>query len=140
MSKFKQFIKALLAWALAPVAAYAERNLVFYAYKGSTELSSVANPPRQVSQGIFGPRSTTVLPSSVYGQNLWLYNSTESSTDFITASFFTDGYYLGMKQGDLIMGAVTTGSSVSVYMGVIGAVTTAGCAIASTGGHLSSTR
>ena len=110
------------------------------AYKGSTELSSVANPPRQVMSGLFAPRSTTVLPSSVYGQNLWLYNTTESSTDLITANFFTDGFYLGMKQGDLIMGAATTGSCVSVYMGVISSVTTAGCNIMSSGGHLSSTR
>ena len=109
------------------------------AYKGSTELSSVANPPRNAS-GFFSPRSTSALPSTVGGQNLWLYNSTESSTDFITANFFTDAYYIGMKQGDLIMGAVTTGSSVSVYVGVIGAVTTAGACIVSSGAHLSSTR
>ncbi len=110
------------------------------AYKGSTELSSAANPPRQIMSGMWGTRSTNILPSTVGGQSLWMYNSTDSSTDFITANWFTDGYYIGMKEGDLIIGAVTTGSSASVYMGVIGAVTTAGCAIASTGGHLSSTR
>lgn len=112
------------------------------AYKGSTELSSVANPPRCVTAGaIWGVRSSNIMTSTnVLGQNLWLHNSTDSSTDFITASYFTDAYYLGMKQGDVIMGAVCTGSSVSVYVGVIGAVTTAGAAIASSGGHLSSTR
>lgn len=110
------------------------------AYKGSTELSSDANPPRCITAGMWGKRSTTVLPSSVGGQNLWLYNTTESSTDLITANFFLDAYYLGMRQGDLIMGAATTGSSVSLYIGVIGAVTTAGGAIVSSGAHLSSTR
>jgi phage baseplate assembly protein gpV len=89
---------------------------------------------------MWGDRSTNILPSSVGGQGLWLYNTTESSTDLITANFFTDAFYIGMKQGDLIMGAATTGSSVSIYVGVIGAVTTAGGAIASSGGHLSSTR
>lgn len=108
------------------------------AYKGSTELSSVANPPRALVAGMWGIRSTTVLPSSVGGQNVWLYNTTDSSTDLVTAAWFTDGFYLGMRQGDLIMGSFTTGSSVSAYMGVIGAVTTAGCAIASSGGQIRS--
>lgn len=106
------------------------------AYKGSTELSSVSNPPRCITAGMWGNRSTNILPSSVYGQNVWFYNTTESCTDLVTAAFFTDGYYLGMKQGDIILGAFTTGSSVSAYLGVIGAVTTAGCAIASSGGQI----
>lgn len=112
------------------------------AYKGSTELSSVANPPRCVTVGaIWGARSTNIFSSTkVNGQNLWLHNSTDSSSQFTDANYFTDAYYIGMKEGDLIMGAVTTGSSASVYLGVIGAVTTAGAAIASTGGQLSSTR
>ncbi len=108
------------------------------AYKGSTELSSVANPPRCITAGMWGKRSTTVLPSSVGGQNLWLYNTTESCTDLVTASFFTDAFYIGMRQGDIVMGAFTTGSSVSWYAGVIGAVTTAGAAVASSGGQIRS--
>jgi len=111
------------------------------AYAGSTAGSSVANPPRLVNSAFWGERSTTVFSSTtINGQQLWLHNSTDSSTDFITANYFTDAYYIGMKEGDIIMGAVCTGSSVSVYVGVIGAVTTAGAAIASSGGHLSSTR
>jgi hypothetical protein len=108
------------------------------AYKGSTELSSVANPPRCLTAGMWGKRSTTVLPSSVAGQNVWLYNTTDSCTDLVTANFFLDGFYIGMRQGDLILGTFTTGSTVSAYMGVIGAVTTAGCAIASSGGQIRS--
>ena len=112
------------------------------AYIGSTAGSSVANPPRCLSNAFWGERSTTVFSSTtVNGQNLWMYNSTESSSDFITTTtYFTDAFYIGMKQGDLIMGACDTGSSVSVFVGVIGAVTTAGAGIASTGGCLSSTR
>lgn len=108
------------------------------AYKGSTELASVANPPRAITAGMFSPRSTTVLPSSVGGQNVWFYNTTESCTDIVTANFFTDAFYLGMKQGDLVMGAFTTGSTVSAYMGVMGAVTTAGGAFASSGAQIRS--
>ena len=112
------------------------------AYKGSTELSSASNPPRAVyGANMFGKRSTTILTSSqVVGQNLWMYNTTDGTTEMITTTYFTDGYYLGMKEGDLIMGSICTGSSVSVYLGVIGPVTTAGCGIASSGSHLSSTR
>lgn len=106
------------------------------AYKGSTELSSVANPPRCLTAGMWGVRSTTVLPSSIGGQNLWLYNTTDSCTDLVTANFFTDAFYIGMRQGDLVMGAFTTGSSVSGYMGVMGAVTTAGGALASSGAQI----
>jgi len=106
------------------------------AYKGSTELSSVANPPRALIAGMWGKRSTTVLPSSVGGQNFWLYNTTESCTDLATANFFLDAFYLGMQQGDIVMGAYTTGSSVTVYVGVMGAVTTAGGALASSGAYL----
>lgn len=113
------------------------------AYKGTTELSSIANPPRSVSPAMWSRRSTTVLSATaVCGQNLWMHNSTDSSTDFISTTYFVDGFYLGMKEGDIIMGAVCTGTgtSVSVYLGVIGPVTTNGCGIASSGGHLSSTR
>ena len=112
------------------------------AYAGTTAALAGQNPPRLVNSALWGDRSTLVFPGSttVNGQQLWLHNSTDSSTDFITASYFVDAYYIGMKEGDIIMGAVCTGSSVSVYVGVIGPVTTAGAAIASSGGHLSSTR
>ena len=108
------------------------------AYKGTTELSSDANPPRALFSGMWGARSTNVLPSSVGGQNLWLYNTTDGSSSLVGTTFFIDGLVLGMKEGDIIMGAGTTGSSVNVYVGVIGPVTTDGCGVASTGGMLGS--
>ena len=111
------------------------------AYQGSTELSSKQNPPRNVGVNMWGQRSTSVISSSkVRGQNLWMYNTTDGATEMTSAAYFVDAYYLGMKEGDLIQGAIDTGSSISVYLGVIGAVTTAGGAIASSGGLLSSTR
>jgi len=111
-------------------------------YKGSTELSSAANPPRCVyGTNMWGQRSTSLLSSSkVRGQNVWLYNTTDGSTEIISNIYFIDGFYLGMKEGDLIFGSIDTGSSVSMYGGVIGPVTTAGCGIASSGGYISSTR
>lgn len=112
------------------------------AYKGSTELSSVANPPINIfGANIFGQRSTNVISSSkIRGQGIWRYNTTDGTTELTSAAYFIDAYYLGMKEGDLVMGSIDTGSSISVYMGVLGAVTTAGAALASSGGFLSSTR
>jgi hypothetical protein len=74
------------------------------------------------------------------GRRVWLYNSSHSTTQLTDTAFFTDAYYIGMKQGDVVFGTCNTGSSVGVFMGVLGAVTTAGAALASTGGILSSTR
>ena len=108
------------------------------AYKGSTSLSSDANPPRAMFAGMWGARSTNVLPSTLGGQNVWLYNTTDGSSATIDANWFVDGFFLGMKEGDLIMGAATTGSSVSFYAGVIGPVTTAGCNVNSTGAMVGS--
>lgn len=108
------------------------------AYRGTTAGSSVSNVPFRIAGGQWGARSTDVLPSSVGGQSLWFYNTTDGSSEIIAATYFTDGFYLGMKQGDVILGAATTGSSVSVYFGVISAVTTDGCGIASTGGMVGS--
>lgn len=112
------------------------------AYQGTTELSSLQNPPRCVSgANMWGKRSTSILTSSkIVGQNLWLYNTTDGATQMTSAAYFIDAFYIGMRPGDLVMGAIDTGSSLSVYMGVMGAVTTAGGAIASSGGLLSSTR
>lgn len=111
------------------------------AYSGSTALSSAANPPRAVSGvNMWGKRSTSLVTSSkIVGQNLWMYNTTEGTTDLVSNTFFTDGFYLGMREGDLIMGAVCTGTSATMYAGVIGPVTTDGCGIASTNGFVSST-
>lgn len=112
------------------------------AYSGSTAASSIANPPSMFQiPGIAGKRSTGILSSTkLKGWNVWVHRTTDSSTDLISNTYFTDGFYLGMREGDLIMGVACTGSSASVFMGIIGPVTTDGCGIASSGGHLSSTR
>lgn len=112
------------------------------AYSGSTALSSAANPPRCITgANMWGDRSTSVLSSSkIVGQNVWLYNTTDGSTELISATYFIDGFYLGMRAGDLIFGSIDTGTTVTMYGGVIGAVTTAGCGINSTNAYISSTR
>jgi len=112
------------------------------AYSGTTAASSAQNPPRCVAgANMWGDRSTSVLSSSkVVGQNLWLYNTTDGSTEIITNTYFTDGKSLGMREGDLVFGSICTGTSATMYGGVIGPVTSDGCGIGSTNGYISSTR
>ena len=106
------------------------------AYSGATAASSVANPPQCISQPL--TRGTSALTGNK--PQLWLYSSTNLTTDLTGANFFTDAWYLGMRPGDIINGTQYTsaGSSVISYQGSIGAVTTAGAAL-STGGTMTST-
>lgn len=108
------------------------------AYSGSTAASSVANPPLRIGGSLGGSLNHTSTLGT--GGSLWLYASTNSSTQLTDTNFFTDAYYLGMKQGDLVMFSGSTGSSAFVGLGILGAVTTSGAALASTGGIVSSTR
>ena len=109
------------------------------AYAGTTAGSTSTNPPMACfAPALGGVNGNTT--EAYNGRRVWLYNSTHSSSQLTDTAFFADAYYLGMKQGDIVMGTQNTGSSVGVYMGVLGAVTTAGAALASTGGILSSTR
>ena len=107
-------------------------------YSGATAASSLANPPMRIAGGLGGV--SEISTASGGGRGVWLYNSSHSSSQLTDTAFFTDAYYLGMKAGDIVMGCQATGSSIGVYMGVLGTVTTAGAALASTGGILSSTR
>lgn len=109
-------------------------------YQGTT--NAKPNPPQLVyGSNIWGNRTTDILTSTrIAGQNIWRYNTTDGSSEMISTTYISDGLYLGMKEGDLILGSLTTGSSVTVYIGVVGQVTTLGCGIASTGGQITSTR
>jgi fructosamine-3-kinase len=89
---------------------------------------------------MWGKRSTSILTSSkLVGQNLWLYNTTDGTTEMVAAAYFLDAFYLGMREGDVIMGAICTGTSQTFYAGVVGPVTTAGGGMASTNAFVSST-
>ena len=112
-------------------------------YQGSTQLSSIANPPRAVyGANMWGKRSTTVVSSTtLVGQNVWLYNTTDGSTDLVSTAYFTDAQQLGMRDGDIVMGAITnSGTSITFYAGALGPVTTAGAGFNSTNAYVSSTR
>lgn len=108
------------------------------AYAGTTAASTAQNVPRPVTGSLVNANNATT--EAYDGYNLWIYNSTHSTTQLTDSNFFSDAYYVGMRQGDVLLGTCNTGSSVGVFVGVLGAVTTDGAALASTGGILSSTR
>lgn len=111
------------------------------AYSGTTASSSVANAPNLVASSIGGRLTAGSSATVGAGGAAWLYSSTNLTTDMTVAGFFTDAYYIGMKQGDIVFGAQASsaGSTTQIaYMGVLGAVSTAGAAL-STGGTITST-
>lgn len=100
------------------------------AYLGTTAASSISNPPRCLQPQDVGRIGSSAGP--IAGR-LWTYTSTgANSSDPFTASYFVDAYYIGMKEGDIVIyshrnSTVTT--SQIVGMGILGAVTTAGACL-----------
>lgn len=109
-------------------------------YSGSTAGTTSSNPPIQVSEGGIGGVNQ-IATGHGGGNKIWRYDSSNQTSDMTAAGFFSDAKALGMKAGDIVIGTVATGSSVSVFMGIVGTLTTAGAAaLGSSGGVLSSTR
>ena len=124
------------------------------AYLGSTQPTSLANPPRLlIGSGTLSGNAagstvlSTGVPSdgsrsayNVQGGNIWLYISSHGSTEVMASNFFTDAKQLGMRPGDLMLGMqwTTAGSSLVTYLGGIATVSTAGANL-STGGTITST-
>ena len=100
------------------------------AYLGTTAASSIQNPPR-----IVAPMDVARIGSSAgpIAARLWVYASTgTNSTDPFTSNYFVDAYYIGMKQGDIVMYShknTTVATSSIVGMGVVGAVSTDGACL-----------
>ncbi len=115
------------------------------AYSGTTAATSLQNPPRLISGRFQGVPNTTGLSTSnpqqsSQGGNLWFYASTNLTTDIVASNFFSDGWYLGMRAGDVVQGAQfsSAGSSVTSFIGVIVSASTSGAAL-STGSLITST-
>lgn len=115
------------------------------AYSGSTVRSSAGGNPPVLLARAMGPVSTgsalsTAIAGNKQGTGVWIYNSTNATTDLIAANFFTDGLAIGMKVGDQVMGYQfsSAGSSVVTFHGTIVSVTTAGASLSS-GGLITST-
>jgi len=127
------------------------------AYLGSTQSSSVANPPIKMFGAVgAGPDvritggSTLLYTGNNYkqsstatvrsglgsGQNFWMYNTTDMTSSPWDGEYFTDGGALGMRPGDvvcMVQHATTVMTSFYLRFAVVGYVTTAGTAVLSTG-------
>lgn len=106
------------------------------AYAGST--AATPNPPVLLASGLGIGRGSSALTG--LNKQVWFYSSTNLTTDLTAANFFTDGWYLGMRPGDLVIGTQFTsaGSSVISFVGSIASVSTSGASL-STGGLMTST-
>ena len=97
------------------------------AYIGTTSASSVANPPRAL--GIPAGPARIASTGSGLNSNLWIFASTDTTSSPFTAGYFSDGYSLGMKTGDVVIcvGQTSTVTSSHVLMlGVVSSVSTTG--------------
>jgi hypothetical protein len=125
------------------------------AYLGSTQLSSICNPPVMLA-GIMGagPDShiagSTILAFNNYQQSstntyregmsaggrVWQYFTTDVSTAVLNAGYFTDAGPLGMRPFDMvaIIACGTTNSTASVLRWTfVTSISTAGAASLSSG-------
>jgi len=112
-------------------------------YSGATAASSIANPPRLIAGSIGGGANSTAHGQAAGKGNksLWMYGTSDEATNLSDSNYFTDGWYLGMRPGDIVMATCSTGSSISIVIGVVSsAASTAGANLGSTGGVLTSTR
>jgi hypothetical protein len=98
-------------------------------YIGATAASSIANPPVELLNAL-GGAGNSITP----GTAVWRYTSTNTATEFTTSNFFTDGYQLGMKVGDIVFCVYQTsvGSTSPIpYMGCVAVSSTSGVTLAS---------
>ena len=133
------------------------------AYLGSTQSSSVANPPIQMFSGMgAGPDvhitggSTLLFTGNNYqqsstatvrsglgsGDGFWIYTTTDMTSSPYDGAYFTDGGALGMRPGDVVMiksHGTTVQSSWYLRFAVVGYVTTGGTAVLSTNSLISCT-
>jgi len=63
---------------------------------------SVANPPLCIIPRIGGLASNS---TSAYNRSVafWAYNTSDGTTNMSDAGYFTNGYYLGMRRGDVLI-------------------------------------
>ncbi len=97
---------------------------------------STSNPPAAIAQQLTRGSTTGVDNKP----QMWLYSSTNLTTDIVAANFFSNGYELGMRPGDLVIGNQYTsaGSSRITFYGTITASSTSGSQM-STGSVMTST-
>jgi len=117
------------------------------AYLGTTAASSVSNPPVKayaamgagadvrISGGstlyISNTRNSVALSGQGFGQQIWLYHTTDITSAPLAANYFTDAARLGMRPGDIcffVQQGTTVGSSQMLRLAVVSSVSSAGAA------------
>jgi hypothetical protein len=68
---------------------------------------STSNPPALISQGI----------GSVW--RLWIYKSTDAATAVRVSGYFTNGWSLGMRAGDLVAVVDTDASPIAMQLCIV---------------------
>ncbi len=76
---------------------------------------ATTNPPQLLSQGVGGD-----------SHRIWAYKSVDPATDVRTAGYFTNGWDLGMKAGDLVQVVDTDASPISLQMMIVAAASATG--------------
>lgn len=112
------------------------------AYLGTTQLSSVSNPPVKIWSGMGAgvdvriTGGTTMYVSGTgkglnFGQQGWVYHTTDITSAPLASGYFTDAKALGLRPGDImffVQQATSVPSSQMLRMMAIGQVTSDGAA------------
>lgn len=72
---------------------------------------STSNPPFLLSQGIQGTGS------------VWMYRSTDAATAVRVSGYFTDGYDLGLRAGDVVFVVDTDASPIAMQIMIVTSAT-----------------
>jgi hypothetical protein len=91
------------------------------AYSGST--ATTPNPPICITPNVSGGKmgSTSVYARS---RQIWFYNTSDGTTAVSSPGYFTDGLYLGMRVGDLLLAVCASTESSTGYQVSIGVLGT----------------
>ncbi len=125
------------------------------AYLGSTQASTLANPPHVFVENLGASPESHIAGSSIYafnnynqsstntfregfslGGRMWHYFTTDVSTAVLNAGYFTDAGALGMRPFDIvaILACGSTNSTASLLrMTYVTSISTAGAASLSSG-------
>ena len=126
------------------------------AYLGTTQASSVSNPPVLLagafgagpdvriagSTGLFLSNNFNASSTATYkegaavGQRIWAYLTTDTSTAVLNSGYFSDAGVLGMRPLDVIMitaCASTASTNAVLRWSFVTSISTAGAAVLSSG-------
>ena len=68
---------------------------------------STSNPPQLIARGIGGSGS------------VWIYKSTDAASVVRVSGYFTNGYSLGMRAGDLLIQVDTDASPIATQLMIV---------------------